>query len=93
MEKEIKLEPLAWFVERELNYKPKHFVQTNTPLTVESRKWIYEKLVGRFVVITTNLDFLSDLDITTPVQVSDYYGRYPAFEDPKEALLYELTWA
>ena len=45
-------------------------------LTPESRAWIYDKLTGRFNIGQNG--FLA--------------GFCPAFEDPKEAMMYELTW-
>jgi hypothetical protein len=66
----------TWFMDRELDFVPSHFVKSNTILTDESKQWILEKLVGRFAI--TERGFLSTLA--------------PAFEDPKEALFYELKW-
>ena len=68
----------TWFMERELNFAPGHFVASNTPLTDESKIWIFEKLSGRFSVSTSANGFFG--------------AQMPSFEDPKEALFYELTW-
>lgn len=67
----------TWFIDRELDFVPPHFVTSKTPLTDESKLWILEKLTGRFAVLGS-ADFFSKL--------------FPAFEDPKEALFYELTF-
>lgn len=64
-----------WFVNRELEITPEHFVKTSTPITSESMAWILEKLRGRFAVSTQS-----------------FMEICPAFEDPKEAVFYELTW-
>ena len=72
----------TWFVERELDYVPAHFVPVKTPLTPESREWILEKLQGRFAVI-----------VDTQFSPNNFGLTYPAFEDPKEAVFYELTWS
>lgn len=61
----------TWFVDREISRVPDHFTHTKTPIGMDARAWILEKLRGRFV-ITPNF--------------------CPAFEDPKEAVFYELTW-
>ncbi len=73
----------TWFVERELNYVPAHFVIVKTPLTEESREWILEKLQGRFAIVVN--------PTYTPSNLSTH--TYAAFEDPKEAVFYELTWS
>jgi hypothetical protein len=73
-------EVLQWHVTRELNYKPKHFTVTNTPITKESLLWIAHKLVGRYHLMT---DLSSDSTLV----------KKPAFEDHAEAMLYELTWS
>jgi len=66
-----------WFMEREVKHVPAHFVRTKTPTTQESDEWIREKLIGRYGLVS-----------------SDLFGKkFPAFEDPKEALFYELTWS
>ena len=70
---------LTWFGQRELDHCPKHFIKTNTPLTDESHLWILQKLHGRYHIVNNNLDLFSD--------------PYPCFEDPQEAILYELTWS
>lgn len=71
----------TWFTERQLNYVPSHFVVANTPIQPESKSWIIEKLSGRYTIVTLDSGtFLLDVE-------------YPAFEDPKEATFYELTWS
>lgn len=83
---DLEIDPITWFSQRELNYKPRHFILTKTPITTESKKWIYNKLRGRFVIVTldyTQNDSFDDFDL----------GGYPAFEDPAEATFYELTWS
>jgi hypothetical protein len=66
----------TWFVDRNVNPCPDHFVKSNTELTEEAKVWLYEKLTGRFCLSHGGL----------------FMGQYPAFEDPKEAMMYELTW-
>jgi hypothetical protein len=76
----------TWRKERKLAYLPKHFVSTNTPLTAENKLWILERLHGRF--------YTSDApDQFTDNDLFGYEDSYAWFEDPQEAILYELTWA
>lgn len=74
----------TWFMDRELDYVPIHFVPVRTPITPESREWILEKLQGRFAVV---------IDPNFSVINTSFPSTYPAFEDPKEAVFYELTWS
>ena len=67
----------TWFMERELSFCPKHFVKCHTPITTESKLWVYETLKGRFYINHNELFFDSNVH----------------FEDPQEATLYELTWS
>jgi len=75
-------EALQWHVDRELPYKPKHFIVATTPVTVDSLMWIAHRLVGRYHIVTgvNNVKLTQD-------------PSFPAFEDPAEAMLYELTWS
>lgn len=84
---DLEIHPLTWFREREVKFKPKHFIITKTPITSESRKWIYDKLKGRFAVIHLEAP-ISDFD-----DLLDMSNQFPAFEDPAEAVFYELTWS
>jgi hypothetical protein len=67
----------TWFMNRELPFAPTHFVVSTTPITDESKIWIQEKLSGRYAMGAIENAFLE-------------YA--PSFEDPKEAMFYELTW-
>jgi len=73
----------VWFIDRMLHYKPAHFVITGTPLTEESAMWIIYNLSGRFSFIATNTYHVDDFTEIV----------YPAFEDKKEAMIYELKWS
>ena len=66
----------TWFMDREVNPCPEHFVKSKTELSDQSKIWIYEKLSGRFSLNGSGL----------------FMGQCPSFEDPKEAMMYELTW-
>ena len=67
----------TWFMNRELAFAPSHFVVSKTPITDESKIWIQEKLSVRYSMCAIENAFLE-------------YA--PSFEDPKEAMFYELTW-
>lgn len=64
-----------------MQYCPPHFVTTGTPTTDESTYWILERLVGRFYLHKVYGEEFGG------------YKYYPFFEDPQEAILYELTWS
>lgn len=70
----------TWFMDRELDFVPDHFVKSKTSLTPAAREWVLETLIGRFAIMHSVF--------------SSGGGPYAiAFEDPKEALFYELKWA
>lgn len=77
---EVKLE--VWYIDRHLTFKPPHFVMAATPITKESAIWIIHNLAGRFTII----------EAENPKDPY-VYNMVPAFEDPVEATLYELTWS
>jgi hypothetical protein len=81
---EFQLDPITWFSDRELHYTPKHFVVTSHPCTSESKQWVLDKLSGRFSVtypvVSSNI-----IELVTPSCI--------AFEDPQEAVFYELKWS
>ena len=81
---EFQLDPITWFSDRELTYTPKHFVVTSYPCTSESKQWVLDKLNGRFSV-TYPIISSSILELMSPSCI--------AFEDPQEAVFYELKWA
>jgi len=74
--------PLVWFAERQLPYPPAHFVTVATPITTESKQWVLDNLVGRFSITTNSTDMFS---FETIGNIS--------FEDPKEAMIFELKWS
>lgn len=84
-ESEYKPNIYTWCMKRELKFAPLHFVVSKAPITDKSKLWILEKLTGRFCIIESMSADVTDLSI-------DWSTGYPAFEDPKEAILYELTW-
>lgn len=81
---EYQLDPITWFSDRELHYTPKHFIVTSHPCTVESKQWVLDKLSGRFSVTYPTIS-TSIIELITPSCI--------AFEDPQEAVFYELRWS
>jgi hypothetical protein len=78
------LNPLLWYVDRELSFIPSHFVKANTPMTEDSLFWVRSKLIGRY-----------GTSAVTGNTVEDYIfgGDDIYFEDPAEAMIYELRWS
>jgi hypothetical protein len=82
------IDPAVWYTDREVfNHTPIHFVKVKTALTEESKSWILNNLKGRFTTVHSDVFENSEFDLL----IQSLYG-YPAFEDPKEAILFELTW-
>jgi hypothetical protein len=81
---EYQLDPITWFSERELTYTPKHFIVTSHQCTPESKQWVLDKLSGRFSVTYPTIS-TSIIELITPSCI--------AFEDPQEAVFYELKWS
>jgi hypothetical protein len=81
---EYQLDPVTWFSERELTYTPKHFVVTAHQCTEESKQWVLDKLKGRFSITYPTIS-TTIIELITPSCI--------AFEDPQEAVFYELKWS
>lgn len=85
------VDPVFWYNNRQVEFTPKHFIFAKTQLSYESLLWVINKLKGRYSIETTldnsNKDILSIIPST--------YASFGtiAFEDPKEAVLFELTWS
>lgn len=77
-------DPQKYFGTREIKgVIPKHFVKCQTNMSNESYVWVVKKFVGRFgVSIDLNPSYLS---------FDSNHKIY--FEDPKEAMIYELRWS
>ena len=81
------LDPISWYGEvRYLPFTPLHFTLTTTPLTNDSKLWILNTLRGRFSICQPSNVEYDDFDLILSEGV-------PAFEDPKEATMYELKWS
>ena len=77
---------LTWYSERELSFCPKHFIGSKTYIDTERYIWVTEKLTGRFYIPTHNLALAGLFS-----EINDECSIY--FEDPSEAVYYELTWS
>jgi hypothetical protein len=72
----------TWHKAREVEYCPKHFTATVAPLTDEAKLWVLERLHGRYYIgLQHHRNTIFD-------NIAKIY-----FEDPQEAVLYELTWS
>lgn len=78
---EYDIDLINWNSPRLLPFKPIHFVMATTAVTKESQLWIYSKLKGRFCLVSNISQNDWEIILT------------PGFEDPQEAVLYELTWS
>ena len=82
MTTEYIVNPMVWFAEREMPYPPGHFVAAPTPVTLESKQWVLDNLIGRFSISISSVH-VYDFEIIGTI----------SFEDPKEAMLFELKWS
>ncbi len=78
----MKLNIDTWNKSREVSFCPKHFIPTTAPLTSEAKLWVLERLQGRYFITL----------MSRRNTVFDHYAKI-YFEDPQEAVLYELTWS
>ena len=89
----------TWFQDRELDFCPKHFVMANTPVTDESKMWMLERLKGRFYILGGYTSYPTPTQLNLPAHLARtviaerFMDDVPFFEDPEEAMLYELTWS
>lgn len=88
----------AWYSERELDFLPAHFIKTTAPVTFESLSWVKDRLKGRYALIVphNNADNFMQWNRNTKVRttlINEKAKTILAFEDHKEATLYELTWS
>lgn len=78
------IDPLVWYVDRELSFPPRHFVKATTPVTTESAIWVRNTLQGRFCIVTDSVGGSYTFTLLRP---SVY------FESTMECMLYELRWS
>ena len=77
----------TWFTKRYVEHVPCHFVTASTPVDDENLAWVYQKTHGRFSIVQPTDDRYRN-DETYFYNIKVY-----AFEDPKEAVQFELTWS
>lgn len=79
---DVELKPEVWFIERKLAHRPPHFVSATTPINKESAQWIAHSLVGRYA-------------LESDCKIDNFFVELvmPSFEDPAEAVMYELKWS
>lgn len=80
----------TWFSERELTFVPVHFVAANSRLTTESIAWTLENLQGRYAIRPAD-PYLYYVNTRSVHDV--YESKIIFFEDPTEALFYDLRWS
>jgi hypothetical protein len=78
----LEVDPTIWFSQREVKFAPPHFTSTQTKLTPESLHWIRNNIRGRYSILSDPADAIFNFDMGNVV-----------FEDPKDAMLYELKWS
>jgi len=79
---DYEIDPYIWFGKREVSFYPKHFVLSDTPLTMNSKQWVLDNIKGRFCIVSVSQIFLVEYNL----------GNI-AFENPKDAMFYELKWS
>ena len=82
----MKINLQTWFTERRLDILPEHFVVTTTPLDEKKHLWILENCTGRYYIGSKSNESNADW-------LSLFAEEFVFFEDPQEAVLYELTWS
>ena len=87
---DYKIDPLTWYTERKMNTAPKHFTVSATPLSSDSESWVVNKLKGRYAIVNSSTD---TVDFSVPLFLLTLGSYLIAFEDPGEAVLFELTWS
>ncbi len=76
----------TWYNNRMLTDQiPAHFTPVKTHANKENMEWVLERLHGRFSIISRVNDNTDNF--------MAYYQKTFAFEDPKEAVQFELTWS
>ena len=83
----LDIDPINWFSNREINSNPKHFVIAQAVLSEEARMWVMDKLKGRFTILPVTATGGDGWDNMYTMR------SLVSFEDPSEAVLYELTWS
>jgi len=83
----MKVNLVSLISERKLEFVPKHFTNTSIKVDDDTMIWVYENTIGRFAVFEKESDFDDMFSL-----MDDKRFTF-AFEDPKEAVICELTWS
>lgn len=78
----IDVDPILWFSARQVKFTPPHFIIAQTKLTPESLHWVRNTIRGRYSILCDPADVIFDFNMGSV-----------AFEDAKDAMLYELKWS
>lgn len=79
---EYQIKPEIWFSNREVIFKPKHFLKATTPLNESSNRWLCVNITGRYSITTSYNGYELSESVT---EVS--------FENVEDLVLYELRWS
>lgn len=74
-----------FFFQRQMGYCPIHFVHSKLPITPVRYKWILNNTKGRFFVAGYGAPWHASMS-----DMAKFSGT-PAFEDPKDLLMFELS--
>lgn len=88
---DYQIDPIQWYSNRRLHFEPTHFVRAKTLLNKKSQNWIVDTLRGRYTFVPNTSDD-SNMFGSPGLQI-DVFDYVPSFEDPSEAVFYELTWS
>lgn len=81
------IDPITYFTERKLDFKPSHFIIANISISDttldEITEWIYNNFTGRFFIA----------DVNHLISLSKLQQYKIGFEDPQEATYFTLRWS
>ena len=63
---DYEIDPYIWFGKREVEFYPKHFVLSDTPLSMNSKQWVLDNIKGRLfdlLCAKCHIAFLSQLSL------------------------------
>lgn len=77
----------TWHTNRCLEFCPKHFIWVKIPLSEDAKLWITDRLSGRY--------YIGSYPSVDPDSVNLWLetSTYVSFEDPQEAVLFQLAWS
>ena len=78
------INPLVWYSNLEIDTIPPHFVKSSTSVTEDNYFWVKTKITGRYTISAVPIN---DVDMIFDLR------PYVFFENPSDAMLYELRWS